>query len=250
MFYGMNDAQLREFNAAMQAIHRIYPRIFAGDMLITFERNIGFLQDAAFMAAYRAEARTEQERSLLWRLHVLCWCAANALRLEGDFVECGVFRGYCSAVAARYLDFGKQARKWYLYDTFAGIPPEDLDAARQAEAESYREPGLFESVRRRFAAYPNIQIVQGRVPEILADVSPARIAFMHLDMNYAKAEVGALEVLYDRLVPGGYLLLDDYGWQHYRQQQIAEDAFFAPRGAKVLELPTGQGMLIKPATTA
>lgn len=250
MFYGMNDAQLREFNASMQVIHRIYPRIFAGDMLITFERNLVFLQDAAFMAAFHAEARTDQERSLIWRLHVLCWCATNALCLEGDFVECGVYRGYCSAVAARYLDFGKQARRWYLYDTFSGIPPQDLEPERQQEAEAYQEPGLYDSVRRRFAAYPNIQVIQGRVPEVLTEASPARIAFMHLDMNSAKAEIGALEVLYDRLVPGGYLLLDDYGWHHYRQQQIAEDAFFAPRETRVLELPTGQGMVIKPGTTA
>jgi len=250
MFYGMNDAQLREFNAAMQAVHRIYPRIFAGDMMIVLERNLGFLRDTAFMQAVQAEAGNEQERSLIWRLHVLCWCAANALRLEGDFVECGVYRGYCSSVAARYLDFGKQARKWFLYDTFAGIPPEDLDAGRQAEAESYREPGLHESVRRRFAAYPNIEVIQGRVPEVLARASPARIAFMHLDMNSANAEIGALEILYERMVPGAILLLDDYGWYYYRQQQFAEDAFFAPRGARVLELPTGQGMLIKPATTA
>jgi O-methyltransferase len=52
------------------------------------------------------------------------------------------------------------------------------------------------------------------------------------------------------MVPGAILLLDDYGWYYYRQQQSAEDAFFAPRGAKVLELPTGQGMLIKPAMPA
>jgi asparaginyl-tRNA synthetase len=37
-------------------------------------------------------------------------------------VECGVFRGFMTAVAARYLDFGASARRWYLYDTFEGIP--------------------------------------------------------------------------------------------------------------------------------
>jgi hypothetical protein len=64
-------------------------------------------------------------------------------------------------------------------------------------------------------------------------------------MNSAAAEMGALEALFDRMVPGGYLVLDDYGWFSYRQQKIAEDPFFRRHGCPVLELPTGQGLVIK-----
>jgi hypothetical protein len=85
------------------------------------------------------------------------------------------------------------------------------------------------------------------VPEALAGSAPARIAFLHLDMNSSRAEVGALQLLYDRLLPGAFLLLDDYGWYAYREQKLAEDAFFEKRGVGVLELPTGQGLLVKPA---
>jgi hypothetical protein len=70
---------------------------------------------------------------------------------------------------------------------------------------------------------------------------------MHLDLNSAAAEVAALERLYDRLVVGGYLVLDDYGWYAYRQQKAEEDPFFRSRGTTVLELPTGQGLVIKTA---
>ncbi|HEX9182669.1 MAG TPA: hypothetical protein VF876_05350 [Burkholderiales bacterium] len=59
-------------------------------------------------------------------------------------------------------------------------------------------------------------------------------------------ELAAPERLYDRLAPGGYLVLDDCGWYRYRQQRDAEDPFFRQRGCSVLELPTGQGLVIKP----
>jgi hypothetical protein len=246
MFYWMSEAQKEDFLRALATIRGIYPRNFVGDMLITVDRNMGFMDDPGFLAAVDAEQPNAQEVSLLWRLHVLCWCARNALRLEGDFVECGVFRGFMTAVAARYLDFAARPRRWHLYDTFEGIPQEQLDPGH-SNPSGYREAGLHESVVRRFAAYPNIEIHRGRVPEALAGSAPARIAFLHLDMNSSRAEVGALQLLYDRLLPGAFLLLDDYGWYAYREQKLAEDAFFEKRGVGVLELPTGQGLLVKPA---
>jgi hypothetical protein len=246
MFYWMTEAQQQELAAALQTITRIYPRYFAMDMLITMDRNMGFLEDAPFMQAINEEARSDQDRSLIWRLHVLCWCAMNALKLEGDFVECGVYQGFSTAVVAKYVRFGEQRREWYLYDTFAGIPEDQLNIGHE-NPQPYTAPGLFESARQRFAGYPNIHVVRGRVPEVLAQQSPAAIAFMHLDLNSAAAEVAALERLYDRLVVGGYLVLDDYGWYAYRQQKAEEDPFFRSRGTTVLELPTGQGLVIKTA---
>jgi hypothetical protein len=88
-------------------------------------------------------------------------------------------------------------------------------------------------------------VTQGRVPEILHEIAPEKIAFLHLDLNNASAELGALELLFDRVVPGGSIVFDDYGWHVYRAQKLAEDAFLNPRNYHVLELPTGQGLLIK-----
>lgn len=54
-----------------------------------------------------------------------------------------------------------------------------------------------------------------------------------------------MELLYDRITPGAIIVLDDYGWLGYRDQKLALDPFFEARGHKVLELPTGQGLVIK-----
>ena len=88
-------------------------------------------------------------------------------------------------------------------------------------------------------------ITQGKVPGSLTIAAPEKIAFMHLDINNADAEIGALEVLFDRLVPGAVLIFDDYGWAPYYAQKMAEDPWLEKRGYRVLELPTGQGMVIK-----
>ena len=83
------------------------------------------------------------------------------------------------------------------------------------------------------------------MPDVLAQVAPEQIAFMHVDMNNADAELGALEVLFDRVSPGGTMVFDDYGWSYYRDQMVAIDAFMRARGLSVLELPTGQGLVVK-----
>ena len=46
-------------------------------------------------------------------------------------------------------------------------------------------------------------------------------------------------------MPGAVVILDDYGWAGCLAQKRAEDTFLAERGYQVLELPTGQGMVIK-----
>lgn len=156
MFYWLKDeAGKAKLRAALQALNELYPRMLAQDMLIALERNAGFLEDPDFMAAFQAEAADDQERSLAWRLHVLCWCARNALRVSGDFVECGVLRAFSSAVAMRYLDFAHEPRTWYLYDTFAGIPADQLDPGHvnpYAGAISLTPPGT-ESPRSRMRAW-------------------------------------------------------------------------------------------------
>ena len=242
MFF-VNPAYAEQVEQAIATLSRAFGFAFAGDMMLTFHRNMGFYQDARFMQAFNEEVGLEREKSLVWRLHVLCWCAANALRREGDFVECGVFRGFCTIVAARWLDFAKSDKQWYLYDTFAGIPADQVNPGEESP-ELYAEPGLYEACVKRFAPFPNIHVLRGRIPEVLAERAPQKIAFLHLDLNSAVAEAAALEFFDGRLAPGAFVLLDDYGWMGFRPQKLAADAFFSRLGRPIVELPTGQGLVI------
>ena len=243
MFYGLPKERVDAFSQAMRTLQESYPIHFAADMLITFDRNMGFYKDPAFMAAFNAATARDQETSLIWRLHVLCSSARTALRREGDFVECGVFRGFSSAVVAQYLDFAKISRTWYLYDTFTGIPDDQLAPGMQNPGV-FRAQNLYEECVKRFAPYPNIRVIQGSVPEILKAGAPEKVAFLHLDMNSADAEDGALRFFYDRLAPGAMVVFDDYGWRAYREQKLVADEFMEEVGGQIMELPTGQGLYI------
>jgi predicted O-methyltransferase YrrM len=239
VFAGVGD--IERFCASIQKAidHLAVGGVFVGDNLITFGKNLSFLHDERFMAAWRAHAASPFEQAVIWRTHVLCWAARHGLRRDGDFVECGCYKGTSARILYDYLGLGSSPKRLYLYDLFV----HSGDMAHHAMPE--HSATLFESVKARFAGLANVEIFKGEVPGTLHGTVPERIAFLHVDMNNAAAEIGALELLFDRVAPGGAVVLDDYGWNGYRRQKDAEDAFFASRGYSVLELPTGQGLVIR-----
>jgi O-methyltransferase len=240
MFHGTADHE--KFCGGLQAaINQISGAgIYAGDNLFTFGRNLGFMDDEPLMEAYRDNAETAIEQSLLWRYSTLAWGFRKGLQLEGDFVECGCYKGVTAKIMCDMVNFSKYPdRHYYLYDLF------EHDATMPHHAMPEHSQFLFQQTKERFSLLSNVIVTQGRVPEILSEVSPKKIAFMHIDLNNAPSEIGALEVLFDRMVPGAVLIFDDYGWLAYRDQKKAEDPWLASRGYQVLELPSGQGLVIK-----
>ena len=219
---------------------------FLADNLLVLGRVFSFSRDAAFMTAFQTFSRGIDDDQKLWRIYVYCWAARSALAVAGDFVECGVFRGLYSAVMTQYLEFQHQPKRLFLYDTFSGLPEAtSTQAERDRVNRSYQDETVYQSVRDRFALYANVEVVRGVVPDVLAERAPERIALLHLDLNAAQAEVGALDALFDRVSPGGLILLDDYGRQEYGALHEAHAAWFAERGCLALEMPTGQGLVIK-----
>lgn len=237
---------------------RRHRAVFWGDRMMTLDKTAGFRENAAAADAFasiRGSVRYDQydgDDTISWRLHTLLWAARRALGRDGDFVECGVFKGDLSWALVRALNFGEIRKVFYLYDTFDGFPP-----AQNTQADFPEDPGFVEfadriykqdssyaAVVERFSRLPNVRIVQGVVPNSFATAGPDRIAFLHLDLNSATAEAAALHALFDRLTPGAAIVLDDYGWRQFRRQKDAADAFFTARGLEVLELPTGQGLVI------
>jgi hypothetical protein len=66
-------------------------------------------------------------------------------------------------------------------------------------------------------------------------------------MNCSPPEVAAIQLFWERFVPGAFVLLDDYAYYGYLSQKIAMDRFAQEKGIHILSLPTGQGLLVKPA---
>ena len=155
-----------------------------------------------------------------------------------------------------YLNWDSSQKIFYLMDTLSGLDKRcisDGERGREALEKNRRlvQSGFYttdvSAVRANFSQWQNIRIVVGAIPDTLSAVQANRIAYLHLDMNCAPPEVAALKYFWDRLVPGAFVLLDDYAYAGSEPQKAAMDAVAAARGLKILSLPTGQGFLIKPA---
>lgn len=240
IFFGVKNPGFLE--GLQQAINNTSTGgIYAGDNIFTIGKSLGFLENKPFMDAFNAHTVTQVEKAILWRSYVLAWAAKSVIsrKIEGDFLECACYKGTSARIVCDYVDFKNQDRKYYLYDLF------EHDSSMEHHAMPEHGSTLFDEVKNRFADFSNVVVTKGKVPEVLHKVAPQKISLMHIDLNNAPAEIGALDILFDRLSSGGILILDDYGWIGYKAQKLAEDPWLAKRGYEALELPTGQGIVFK-----
>ena len=156
-------------------------------------------------------------------------------RIEGDIVECGVWRGgSMMAVALALLARGDTSRNLYLYDTFEGMSePTEADRslsgelAQQQLDRTARDEPLWAVANLWATGYPRerIHFIRGKVEETIPATLPARIALLRLDTDWYESTRHELQHLYPLLSRHGLLIIDDYGhWQGARQ---AVDEYFA-----------------------
>lgn len=165
--------------------------------------------------------------------------------IEGDIVECGVWRGGTSMLGAlTLLGLNEATRNLWLYDTFAGMTEPGADdvspwdgniasrlwsAGRKADHNEFCYSPI-EDVRANLARtnYPadRLHFIKGDVVETLKTKIPNKIAVLRLDTDWYESTKAEMEVLFPRLASGGVLLVDDYGaWQGARKavdEYIAE----------------------------
>lgn len=219
---------------------KVAPGSHFADNFFTWGRNNSMLEDDAFLAAWHNNVESAADRAIVWRRYILACAGYHCVQLEGDFVECGAYTGVGIKTVIDYLGGPEFPKTYWGYDLFEHTP----DMAHHAMPE--HGPDLFERVRAKFSGYPNVKLVKGNIPAVFANDSPKKIAFLHIDLNEAPAEIAVLDHLFDRVVPAGMIVLDDYEWGGvYRAQKLAEDPWFEARGYRVMPLPTGQGLVFK-----
>jgi Macrocin-O-methyltransferase (TylF) len=243
--------------AAGYTIHRLPngKKVYDQDGLWCIH-NHEFMEDHSFRNAYKRGALAASDYGWHWRVHIGLWAAYSASKLDGDFVECGVNRGFLSSAIMEYLNWDSLGKTFYLLDTFAGlderyVSEQELKSGALMSNERHLSTGFYvrgvDAVRANFSQWKNVKIIQGSVPDTLSAVDTQRISYLHLDMNCAPPEVAAFNYLWGSLVPGAFILLDDYAYRGYEAQKAAMDAVAAMKGLRIVSLPTGQGLLIKPS---
>ena len=159
----------------------------------------------------------------------------------GDLVETGVARGGCSALLALTSTALGSPRRVHLYDTF-GAPPPPTSKDGAAAMAWVSEPGPSEEEVRASLASLGVPVAvqttfhAGNVLRTPLEDLPCRIALLRVDTDWAASYSWAFEHLYPRVVPGGVVILDDYGfWEGARK---ATDHFLA--------LPAQAGIKLTP----
>jgi O-methyltransferase len=217
--------------------------LFASDCLVTWAKSMGFLADEKFVASLNGLLSNNPQFDTVvvgtvWRKHLLCWAATQCLSVAGDYVELGCYRGDTVKMVIDYTGFGTTGKGYWLYDLFEN----DGTISEQFPGHS---ADLYKDTVSRFSDLPTVRVFKGQVPASFDQGAPQTIALMHIDMNNAPSERAALEAFYDRVQPGGMIIFDDYGWVQYAAQKATIDEFMGARGKSVLELPTGQGLVIR-----
>jgi hypothetical protein len=212
------------------------------------------MSDASFCQAYDRGVLAAGDLNWHWRVHIGLWVAYSASKLDGDFVECGVNRGFLSSSIMEYLNWDSLEKTFYLLDTFEGlderyVSKQELESGAMEINKQHLKTGFYvqgvDSVRANFSEWKNVRIIQGPVPDTLPLVNTQKVAYLHLDMNCAPPEVAAFNFFWDHLMPGAFILLDDYCGYGHPLLKPAWDTAAQAKDLRIASLPTGQGLLIK-----
>jgi len=161
----------------------------------------------------KAEKRTLVNRRRLESLYAVC---SNPSLPVGSFVECGVAQGGCTAMMAFVA---RRQRPVWGFDSFEGMPPlteEDEGQGQKAVGTVAAGPDGLQAAQQtldRFhLAHESVKLVKGwfedTLPHYVTQLEP--IAVLRLDSDWYKSTRYCLEALYDRVAPGGVVIIDDY----------------------------------------
>lgn len=166
-------------------------------------------------------------------------------KVPGDIVECGVYAGGMTLLAAlTLLHLGDTSRDIYLYDTYEGMPPPTPEDGAEVQAAYERNtaggkawaPKSLEEVMAVLYAsgYPRekLHFVKGMVEDTIPAVGPERISILRIDTDFYSSVGHVLREFYPRLSSGGSLILDDYGYMPGARQ--ATDEYFAGQDRPIL----------------
>lgn len=239
MFWGSKNPEL-----VTQSVQKIWNEVSPGahfaDNFVTWTRNNSMLDDEVFVHAWKNNCESDSDRAIVWRRYILACAAYHCVQLDGDFVECGAYTGVGVKTVVDYLGGTEFPKNFWAYDLF------EHEEGMLHHPMAKHGKGLYENVKAKFTGYPQVKIIQGTIPDVFTGQSPEKISYLHIDLNQAPAEIATLEALFDRVVPAGMIILDDYEWAGvYRVQKLTEDPWFEARNYRVMPLPTGQGLVFK-----
>jgi hypothetical protein len=211
----------------------------------TWMEDADFLRAKAFGITGIPDARCFTLQS------VIRWIGA----VEGEVAECGVRFGKSTAFL---LEADRQQRHYHLFDSFEGLSEPSAEDGVDGDGTAYWSKGDGSAywskgdiaanetqARSNLARYDNVTFYRGWIPERFPEVADRRFALVHVDVDLHEPTAASLAFFWPRIVEGGVLVCDDYGFKTCPGARKAVDDFFSERGVAVLQLTTGQALAAK-----
>ena len=189
-------------------------------------------------------AATEEEELKLWdpfeRYYILWSALKQIAHVQGDYVQCGVYRGE----EAFYM--AKECKTTlHLFDSFEGAVPEDfVDTDNEYYLENPYKCDVTEpeTVLKQF---DNVKINVGKIRDTTIFETLQDIAFLHVDVNLYEPTKITLTKLWPKIVSGGMVMIDLHdSWSSGAEVAVKE--FFESLAIDVQMLPTGIAVVYKP----
>jgi len=175
------------------------------------------------------------------RLQALHQLGRATAHLPGDAAEVGVYRGGTAYLLATL--FLEKKIRLRLFDTFGGIPAlvDSIDIHREGDFSDVNITLVAQFLRD----FDNIVFHPGVFPEsVTPEADAARYCFVHVDVDIYRSVLDSCAFFHPRLMPGGMMLFDDYGFSSCPGVRKAVDEYFLHEQQKPIYLPTGQALII------
>ena len=164
--------------------------------------------------------------------------------VPGAFAEVGVYRGSTAGLIHKIAP----DRRLYLFDTFEGFPPEDLEVEHNVTGLK-RENTLFSDTDVKTAedligGNENVIFVKGRFPDTISEVpNDEKFAFVHFDADLYQVAKATCQYFYETLSPSGVILFHDYNGS-YPGIKKAVDEFLCDKPESIVTIPDKCGTAV------
>jgi O-methyltransferase len=198
--------------------------------------------EAEFVQWYsKAQQKSLVSADRFWVLYSL---AKQALKIDGEFCEFGVYKGGSAYFFLQLLKKYDSTKKLNLFDTFEGMIETD-------DKKDWHKKGDFSDISLKkvesFLEHSNrCKFHAGQIPSTFQNAEFTKIAFAHIDLDLYQPILDTIQFVYPRLSAGGFIVFDDYGFATCPGARQAVDEYFKEHDCVPLVLPTGQALVFKP----
>ena len=166
--------------------------------------------------------------------------ALFASQFPGEMAEVGVYAGGTARILAKAVPH----KTLYAYDTFTGITKINRHHDRPHFKDAFKSKNLEKAARTALADCANVEIIKGWFPNTFKHVETG-FCFVHADADVYPSTLAICETFWPRMVPGGIIVFDDYGYEDTPGAKKAVDEFFKDQYETPSVLTGGQAVVMK-----